>query len=353
MKTYRIYVDPNEDIDTTIEMNSAVKNPAMESNFIAFSKDKVAFEFNDIQQNIVGVAIEPNKVIPRVGNGGEKYNVIFEAEDIKNMAYLYGKNLSWNKLNFEHNQKNMAQSAVMYLSYIIDRKNGINPPEAFSDYPDGTWILGYHFYDKEEYNFVKENFIGWSVEGVFLLEEKFKNKNKMSKKERNVIDALRDLFTGVDGQQKETSTEEVTLNSATLEDGTVLVWDGDLEEGVTAVFVQTEEGDVPAPDGEHRLEDGTLLITEGGILQSIVSADKEEEMQYEGVVFSAVVLELFEKQTKNIEELTNSITELKKEIEELKKSAPQEPSKKKFTRGGEFTHLTGRQVQIFKNLKNK
>lgn len=77
-------------------------------------------------------------------------------------------------------------------------------------------------------------------------------------------------------------TEEKFLD-AKLEDGTVVRVEGDsLAEGA-AVFVVTEEGEVPAPDGVHTLEDGTKIQTAEGVVAMVEGPEELEEVVEEEV----------------------------------------------------------------------
>lgn len=64
------------------------------------------------------------------------------------------------------------------------------------------------------------------------------------------------------------------MASATLTDGTVIKWEGELAVG-TAILVETAEGDIPAPDGTHEVEGGTLVTTVGGVVTEIVEPTQE------------------------------------------------------------------------------
>jgi len=67
----------------------------------------------------------------------------------------------------------------------------------------------------------------------------------------------------------------VELATATLTDGTIIEWEGELMVG-TAVFVQTAEGNIPAPDATHEVEGGTLVTTVGGLVTEIVEPAETE-----------------------------------------------------------------------------
>ena len=58
-------------------------------------------------------------------------------------------------------------------------------------------------------------------------------------------------------------------------DGIVLKVDGDVVVG-SAILVVTDQGDVPAPDGEYELEDGTKISTVGGLIEEVSTEAPEE-----------------------------------------------------------------------------
>lgn len=90
--------------------------------------------------------------------------------------------------------------------------------------------------------------------------------------ERNVVGEIKNLMVKFGFMSAEDKTE-----FAKLADGTEIRVEGEeLKEGA-AIFVVTEEGDVPAPDGVHVLEDGSEVRTEGGIVAEIKVAEEAEE----------------------------------------------------------------------------
>ena len=119
-----------------------------------------------------------------------------------------------------------------------------------------------------------------------------------------------------------------------------IVYDGaDLTVG-TPVFVRTEDGDIPAPDGEHFLEGDMKIITVGGVVSEVLETsaeleeDKEEEMSAETEAIATDEVELsteeattdeaFEEDSRAeivetiAEVLVPMIEEMKKDIEEMK-----------------------------------
>jgi len=344
MKRYRIFIDPSEGV--LVYKNSIVKRPAHEKQAYAFNSQKAKYEFDDVKQNIVGVAIAPNVPIYRNNPQIGEHEVVFAKEDIEVMAYAYGKQGFFNELTFNHNDSEPVQSASMYLSIVVDSKNGITAPELFKNEPDGTWILGYHFEDKKEYEYARDNFSGWSVEGDFYLEEIIKNQNKM---EKSMFKKLADIFASF---SEEENTEEPAENTAKFErgelaDGTIVEWEGELAVGAALFVVTVDEGGqevaTPAPDGLHTLADGRVVTTTDGLIEAIEEvADEDFTEAFEMTV--KIVENFSEKVTaleKENKELKENFEALKTAFEDLKKEPTEKPTVKKF-------NLTAKQKSLLK-----
>jgi hypothetical protein len=125
---------------------------------------------------------------------------------------------------------------------------------------------------------------------------------ELVKKHFNLVDAPEVEETVVEEQLSEevveTASEEVveeTLSEETTEEtfGEITTADGELTlsypgEELTAgieIFVVTEDGNIPAPDGEHALAGDITIETEGGVITEVsateVEAESEEEMSEE------------------------------------------------------------------------
>ena len=125
---------------------------------------------------------------------------------------------------------------------------------------------------------------------------------ELVKKHFNLVDAPEVEETVVEEQLSEevveTASEEVveeTLSEETTEEtfGEITTADGELTlsypgeeltEGIE-IFVVTEDGNIPAPDGTHALAGDVTITTEGGVITSAtateVEAESEEEMSEE------------------------------------------------------------------------
>lgn len=135
----------------------------------------------------------------------------------------------------------------------------------------------------------------------------------MSKESKTVVSEIKNLMVKFGFMKK---------SFALLVDGTEVRVDGDeLVEGA-AVYVVTEEGDVPAPDARHELEDGTIVETVGGLIVSVEVKEEAEEVKeevieesYEEEIKDEVEVKMEEEIKEEIKESLEEVIEEKEEIE--------------------------------------
>lgn len=120
----------------------------------------------------------------------------------------------------------------------------------------------------------------------------------------NAKETLKELRTMLGFSEEETKVEMAT---AVLTDGTVIEYEGELAVG-TAIFVQTAEGSIPAPDATHEVEGGMLVTTVGGLVTEIV----EPEIEVAAEEFATVnqFNEVVSKLESAIAELTSKVASL-------------------------------------------
>ena len=108
---------------------------------------------------------------------------------------------------------------------------------------------------------------------------------------------------------------EQKFEQAKLEDGTIVMWEGELATG-TALFVVAEDGtQMPAPDAEHKLEDGSIVSTVGGLVVTVTPAEAEEEKEIEDKKKEEMASEL----EMYVEKLAEKLAALEVKIEEMGK----------------------------------
>ena len=136
----------------------------------------------------------------------------------------------------------------------------------------------------------------------------------------------------------EPTIENVEFAESTLVDGTVVRVDGEFEPG-KSIFVVTEEGDVPAPDGAHETTDGLIVTTEGGVIVSIEEKAAEEAPAEEETVvveeasaefsedFVNSIVDTLKPALEQIDALRNEIASLKSQFNAFSEA----PATKKIT----------------------
>jgi hypothetical protein len=124
-------------------------------------------------------------------------------------------------------------------------------------------------------------------------------------------EALSKIKTLLFGEQK--------FEQAKLEDGTIVMWEGELTTGA-ALFVVDEQGvQMPAPDGEHKLEDGTIVSTAGGLVVTVTPADAEGEAEIEVEVEDKKTEDMAGELEMLVEKLAEKLAALEAKIEEMGK----------------------------------
>lgn len=127
---------------------------------------------------------------------------------------------------------------------------------------------------------------------------------------KEVISEIRTLLFGAE-------EPKVEMAEATLVDGTLVTWEGELAVG-TPLFVQTGEGLIPAPDSTHEVEGGMLVTTEGGIVTEIVETEAEVEVTIEANEFASL---------ESFNSLLDKFNEVVSRLEAIEKKAAEQEAK--------------------------
>jgi hypothetical protein len=101
------------------------------------------------------------------------------------------------------------------------------------------------------------------------------------------------------------------FKEAKLADGvTIVTWEGELEGA--ELMVVSEEGKIPAPDGDHTLESGEVVtVADGKVISVTPKKEQEEEVEIE--------LEKEEKKDYDMESMNTMLKECMAKIEMLEK----------------------------------
>lgn len=170
------YIDINMDDELGVDAISLVTSPAVEKDFLCFSKleKPVQLKFDNSQHIITGVVCLADTPIYRYNDIDGEYYVVFTKETIRKMVEKFAKMDLFKSVNLQHDNEKFVDGIYMFESYLVDRERGILPVE-FSDIPDGSWIASYKVENDELWNeIVNGNKLnGFSLQGFFNLHEKF------------------------------------------------------------------------------------------------------------------------------------------------------------------------------------
>jgi len=328
MRIYKLDISSELDDNIEVDFNSLVSTPAHLKKAFLFNEQKV-LAFKEDERIVYGVMIAADLPIRRIDESGE-YHVIFEAETVKKIREKYIKKGYNNRLNLNHDGKQVVKDVFMLDNFIIDEAKGISVPKLFEgqDLKDGTWIASYKIEDDELWEDLKSGkYSGFSVEGIFNMIKSKPTTNKMNiQKLKDRVVALFESTEIVEEEEK-----KVYEKTATLEDGTVVYYDGDLAVG-TPIMVEVDGVMTQAPEGTHILDSGIAIVVDAdGKVAEIIEPNTEDVMSREEVAEAMSMLA--EKLTSKFEQMLNAKNQ---EIETLKtefasfKGQVQEPIKKKY-----------------------
>lgn len=166
------------DIDDTCGMDaiSLVASPAVEKEFLCFSKEKkpVELKFDNSKHIITGVVALADIPIYRYNQQLGEYYVVFTKETIQKMVEKFAKDDLFKSVNLQHDDERFVDGIYMFESYLTSKEKGINPTQ-FGELPDGSWIVSYKVENEELWSEILNGnkLNGFSLQGMFRLEEKF------------------------------------------------------------------------------------------------------------------------------------------------------------------------------------
>ena len=291
-------------IDSETYAISMVESPAIESDFVALSKEeeKRVFLESDERHMCYGAALIPDKDIYR-NNGEQEFYISFTKESIEKMSQDFMKNYRQNEVTLDHEE--MANDITITESWLVedpykDKANalGINVPK-------GTWMVGMKVNQIDVWERVKSGELkGFSVESMISLEDFSKQNTNNMNIETNDMgfwnkmkEVLAEVFSKKEGDIEPIDMEELSANS-----GFTNV--EDYQKEVEAINAELEEQNAEEPNIEPTVEptvEEPKPAEEPKVEEQVVEEPKVEEKPKED--------------NKHLEELINS---LKEEINALK-----------------------------------
>lgn len=288
-------------IDSETYAISMVESPAIESDFVALSKEeeKRVFLESDERHMVYGAALIPDKDIYR-NNGEQEFYISFTKESIEKMSQDFMKNYRQNEVTLDHDE--MANDITITESWLVedpykDKANalGINVPK-------GTWMVGMKVNQIDVWDRVKSGELkGFSVESMISLEDFSKqNTNNMNIETNDMFwDKLKNILKDTFSKK----VEEPTVDELAANSGFTTV--EDYQKEVEAVKAELEEQNAEEPAVEPTVEptvEEPKPAEEPKVDEPVVEEPKVEDKPKDD-------------NTKHLEELIGS---LKEEINALK-----------------------------------
>lgn len=309
LKNYRVKPSTSD-----VYAISLVEDEAVESGFIALSKQKQPMNFkihNEEKRMLYGVALRANFPIYRCYDQDEFY-LTFDANAIERLVNKFMSNYGQKSFTIDHMEP--AEGIVITESWLVkDTENDKSNALGLENVSEGSWIIGCKINNDEIWQSIKEGrWHGFSIESWIDMEEieEFKKinkkiKNKMTVKKNKfeeMIDKIKaiisDAVENAEGQDMEVK-EDVVDEAA---------------EEVEAVVNQQEDTTVvDAAEEEKPTEEVANEVIDTVEQQAETEQDAAENLQ------------------QVVDQLQEEIDTLKAENEQLKKKN-QKMSKKPSTK---------------------
>jgi hypothetical protein len=308
--------------DSDVYAVSLVDEPAIESNFIALSKqsEKRVFLEKDDKHIVMGAVLIPDMPIYR-NQDGEEFYLQFSSATIEKLAHDFlrmGRNF-----NFSYQHEKDVNGVSVIESWIVNDPKMDKCSIYGIDVPSGTWMMAAKVDNEEMWGKIKNGDAkGFSIEAIVNLDEiKLKKYNdKMAEEKDKKVemeaveitdgfwDKLRQIISDALGKPQEDAQVEETVGKITdeIEKGA-----GSKDEE-TQVVEQAEENVEASPKTEAIAEEVINDVNE----QAETQEQAQEDLQ---AVIDALRKEIAAKD----EEIAN----LKKENQKLSKQPSVKPLK--------------------------
>lgn len=168
-----IYKAVINEMDEGITAISFVHEPAVESNFLEFAKQKRPLKFSvldETNRKVIAPIMRCDFPIYRYNEQVGEHYVIYDKQTIEIMARkMLADNVQ--DMNIEHNPNNRLTGCYLTELFIKDTAKGINP-KGYEDIEDYSLFGVYTIENNDAWENIKNgNWGGISLEGYFSFEE--------------------------------------------------------------------------------------------------------------------------------------------------------------------------------------
>ncbi len=184
--------DDNQEL--AIDAISLVASPAIEQDFVYFSKEKNNLTFAKVDEEkrmLVSPALIPNKQIFRYNaNTDSEYYVYFSPETVRKASELYLKHNNHHKATYEHQDR---VSGVLTVESWI-KEGDMDKSKLYGyDLPNGTWFVKMKITNDDLWSKVKDGSLkGLSIEGYFT--DKMEKMSEKTPTNEDILKALNEII---------------------------------------------------------------------------------------------------------------------------------------------------------------
>ena len=332
--------------DSDIYAVSLVDEPAIESNFIALSKqsEKRVFLEKDNKHIVMGAVLIPDMPIYR-NQDGEEFYLQFSSATIEKLAHDFlrmGRNF-----NFSYQHEEDVKGISVIESWIVNDPKRDKCSIFGIDVPSGTWMMAAKVDNEEMWEKIRNGAAkGFSVEAIVNLDEiKLKKENtkemaeeKDKKVEMEAVeitdgfwDKLKQIISDALGKPQEDPEVEDTVGKITDE----------IEKGAgpkdeeTQVVEQAEENPMEQPVENPMTEEIAKETAEDVAENSNTAEEYQKNLQ-----------EVVDNLNAEIEAVKRENADLKAKVEKLSKQPSTKPIK---TEMGEHKQSPREIIEALKN----
>ena len=184
-------------LDSDLFAVSLVEEGAIESNFIALSKQKESIQLQEEKRLLIGAALIPDKPIYRNINGREFY-ITFDSPTIEKLAQSFIANDYQHNITVAHQED--VEDVVVVESWIKTSENDKSVGYGLNE-PIGTWFIGMKVNNEEIWQKIKDGvYKGFSIEAICGLDELINNNTIELSMDKEFIEKLREIIYEALGQ---------------------------------------------------------------------------------------------------------------------------------------------------------
>ena len=180
------------DMESGVFAISVVNDPAIKSDFIALSTDRVNMAaVDDNKMLLMGAVLIPGLVIPRA-NGTK---IRFSKEVIRKASEVFFKRGYQQESTLEHGQETKLSGMTVVESWIVEDAAKDKSALYGIDAPVGSWVVSMKCDNDEIYKMAKEGTInGFSIEGIFPDRTEVSLSSMVEKYDANELEALSNMI---------------------------------------------------------------------------------------------------------------------------------------------------------------